>query len=161
MGAQHTYAIGVEWTGAGRDGTAGYRTYGRDHIVTTAGKPAILGSADATFRGDRDRWNPEELLVSSLAQCHMLAYLHLAVRAGIVVVAYRDDARGTMVQDDQGDGGSFAEVTLRPTVTITDAERVTEAQELHHAVPAVCFIARSVNFPVLHEPTIIVAAADA
>jgi organic hydroperoxide reductase OsmC/OhrA len=121
------------------------------------GKPTILGSADKSFRGDVDRWNPEELLVVALSQCHLLTYLHLAVKAGIAVVGYQDDAGGEMTQDAVGDGGAFTQVVLRPTVTITDAARVQEARRLHHDVPALCFIARSVNFPVRHLPTIVVA----
>ena len=49
----------------------------------------IAGSADPAFRGDRTRYNPEDLLVASLAACHMLWYLHLAADAGVVVVAGR------------------------------------------------------------------------
>jgi organic hydroperoxide reductase OsmC/OhrA len=153
----HTYSVQVRWTGDRGTGTANYRSYGRDHEISTVGKPTILGSADKSFRGDVDRWNPEELLVVALSQCHLLTYLHLAVKAGIVVVGYQDDAGGEMTQDAVGDGGAFTQVVLRPTVTITNAARVQEARRLHHDVPALCFIARSVNFPVRHLPTIVVA----
>ncbi len=34
--------------------------------------------------------NPEDLLMSSLAACHMLWYLHLASAAGVTVVGYQD-----------------------------------------------------------------------
>ena len=73
-------------------------------------------SSDPTFLGDRERYNPEELLVASLSSCHMLWYLHLAADNGIVVVDYRDDATGTMVETPDG-GGKFTEVTLHPVVT--------------------------------------------
>lgn len=87
------------------------------------GKPVILGSADPAFRGDPQRWNPEELLVVSLSQCHMLWYLALCAKAGIVVTAYRDRPDGTMSENAEG-SGVFTDVTLRPHVTITDGERV-------------------------------------
>jgi organic hydroperoxide reductase OsmC/OhrA len=58
-----------------------------------------------------DRWNPEELLVVSLAQCHMLWYLDLAARHGIVVTGYQDDASGTMT--GHADGSS--DCTMRWT----------------------------------------------
>lgn len=157
MVASHDYRVTVQWTGDRGTGTSGYRDYGRDHLVLGAGKPTILGSSDPTFRGDRDRWNPEEMLVAALSQCHMLTYLHLAVQAGIVVLGYRDEASGEMVQDRVGDGGEFREVTLRPTVTISDPAHSDRAQELHHDVPELCFIARSVTFPVHHVPTIVYA----
>lgn len=154
MGAAHHYEISVEWQGNRGTGTSGYRDYGRAHEVRAAGKPVLVGSSDPAFRGDADRWNPEELLVVALSQCHMLAYLHLCVQAGVVVVSYTDSAVGTMVQDDAGAGGQFSRVVLRPEVTVAEAAMVERARELHEDVGGVCFIARSVNFPVDHEPTI-------
>ncbi|GAB3430065.1 OsmC family protein [Flindersiella endophytica] len=154
MGASHQYDIAIEWQGNRGSGTTGYRDYGREHEVRAAGKPALAGSSDKTFRGDASRWNPEELLVTALAQCHMLAYLHLCVEAGVVVVGYEDSAVGTMVQDDEGWGGQFTRVVLRPVVTVASQSMVEQAHALHEKVGAVCFIARSVNFPVDHEPRV-------
>src|SRR5205814_6337653 len=99
-------------------GTSGYREYDRAHEISSPGKPPIVGSSDPSFRGDATRYNPEELLVASLSTCHMLWYLHLAADAGIAVTAYADDARGTMLEADDG-SGRFARVVLRPTVTVT------------------------------------------
>ena len=114
MNDEHEYLIEVEWRGNRGSGTSGYRDYGRDLVIRAAGKEELEGSADPTFRGDQSKWNPEELLVTALAQCHMLSYLHMAVRAGVVVTAYRDAAVGVMRQS--GLGGEFTEVTLRPGV---------------------------------------------
>ncbi|KTR87161.1 OsmC family protein [Leucobacter chromiiresistens] len=154
----HEYRIGIEWTGNRGSGTSGYRAYGRELLIHADGKPALPGSADPTFHGDRDRWNPEELLVTALAQCHMLSYLHMAVRAGVVVTEYTDAATGVMRQ--QGVGGAFEEVVLRPRVVVADAGMVEAARAAHAEASAACFIANSVNFPVRHEPEIVVAAAS-
>jgi organic hydroperoxide reductase OsmC/OhrA len=153
MPRTHQYDVHVAWTGNRGTGTSAYRAYSRDHVVTTEGRPALLGSSEPTFRGDPTRWNPELLLVASLAQCHMLWYLHLASTAGIVVVDYVDTAHGVMALDADG-FGRFESVTLRPTVTITTPERTELAGRLHEDAAARCFIARSVNFPVHHEPVI-------
>ena len=75
----------LTWTGNLGEGTATYRAYARDHEVTAPGKPALLGSSDPAFRGDRSRWNPEDLLVAALSQCHLLTYLHQCAEAGVVV----------------------------------------------------------------------------
>jgi organic hydroperoxide reductase OsmC/OhrA len=150
----HEYRITVEWQGNRGSGTSGYADFDRIHEVRAEGKPAIAGSADPRFRGDIDRWNPEELLVVSLSQCHMLWYLHLASRAGIIVTGYVDHAVGTMRMDEKGGGGQFTKVVLRPEVTIADPAGSARALELHGEVGAKCFIARSVNFPVEHEPTV-------
>ena len=150
----HTYAVRVEWQGNRGTGTSGYRDYGRDGVISAEGNPDIPGSADKPFRGTPERWNPEELLLAALAQCHMLSYLHVAVVNGIVVTDYEDDAMGTMEQ--VGEGGHFTSVTLRPRVTIASGDPEL-ARSIHARASELCFIASSVNFPVLHEPEIRVA----
>ena len=67
--------------------------------ISIAGKPDLPASADKPFRGDPSRWNPEDLLLAALSECHLLSYLHACVVAGVVVVAYEDEASGTMVED--------------------------------------------------------------
>lgn len=155
----HQYRVGVEWLGNRGTGTSGYRDYGRQLVVRAGDGRELEASADPTFHGDADRWNPEELLVAALAQCHMLSYLHMAVRAGVVVTAYRDDAHGTLKQ--QGLGGHFTEVVLHPVVTVADSSMVDRAREAHAPAAEHCFIANSVNFPVRHEPTVLIAAGEA
>ena len=152
---EHSYQVNVGWTGNLGSGTSDYRAYDRAHEVTAGAKPVLLGSADRAFRGDRERWNPEELLVVSVSQCHMLWYLDLAARSGVVVTDYVDHATGRMVEHPDG-GGEFVEVTLRPTVTITAGSSPESAHGLHDEVQAVCFIARSVNFPIHAEPVTVV-----
>jgi organic hydroperoxide reductase OsmC/OhrA len=152
----HGYEISTEWTGDRGTGTSGYREYGRDHVVRSAGKPDIAGSADTTFRGDADRWNPEELLLAALSQCHMLSYLHVAVMNGFTVVAYED--RATCDLDVHRDGsGEITAAVLRPIVTIREPEHAEAAQHAHETASGLCFIARSVSFPVLHEPEVRIA----
>jgi len=154
MSREHRYRVDVEWTGNRGSGTSGYRDYGRDLVVRVEGKPALAGSADKTFRGDASRHNPEDLLMAALSACHMLSYLHMAAAAGVVVTAYVDAAEGTMVTE--GDGGRFAEVVLRPQVTIGAASDPQAAEAAHEAAHRACFIANSVNFPVRCEPRTVV-----
>lgn len=155
---QHEYRVSVEWLGNRGSGTSGYREYGRQLVVTAPGKHDLQASADRTFHGDRDRWNPEELLVAALAQCHMLSYLHMAVRLGVVVTAYTDEPLGVLRQ--RGIGGSFAWVQLNPVVTVQSVDMVEPARAAHTEAYENCFIAQSVNFPVRHAPTILVAAEN-
>jgi organic hydroperoxide reductase OsmC/OhrA len=148
----HQYKATITWVGNQGTGTSGYRSYSRNHTISIEGKPDIPGSSDPSFRGDRTRYNPEELLVASLSTCHMLWYLHLCADAGIVVVEYTDDATGNMTETADG-GGHFSKVVLYPKVVVTDAAMIEKANELHHRANQLCFIANSVNFPVLHKPT--------
>jgi organic hydroperoxide reductase OsmC/OhrA len=156
VNGEHHYSIRVQWQGNRGEGTSGYRAYGREHTVSAEGKPAIAGSADRTFHGDADRWNPEELLLAALSQCHMLSYLHVAVSRGIVITAYTDEPVGTLTQTPDG-GGHFSSVVLRPTVTVASDADLEAAATCHHEASLKCFIANSVNFPVTHEPTAQVA----
>lgn len=152
MTREHEYPVLVRWTGNSGAGTSGYRDYSRDHDVVTADAGTVAASADPAFRGDRTRWNPEQLFVASLAQCHMLWYLHLATVADLVVETYEDFAIGTMRQDDSGGGGQFTGVLLRPRVQLS-AGAVDTADRLHDDVHRYCFVARSVAVPIRHEPT--------
>ena len=153
---QHSYSINVEWTGNLGQGTGSYRSYSRDHLISAAGKPDLLGSSDPAFRGDASRHNPEDLLVASLSSCHMLWYLHLCAQAKIIVLAYRDAAVGTMVED-AGGGGRFSAALLRPVATVAAGSDAARATALHEEAHRLCFIANSVNFPVRIEPTVLVA----
>lgn len=154
---EHHYKLTVEWTGNTGAGTAGYRAYERRHEITSSAgaKPVIPGSSDPAFRGDRDRWNPEELLVASLSACHQLWYLHLCADAGIVVTAYVDRAEGIMAEEPDG-SGRFTSVVLHPVVTVLPESDVERARALHDEAHALCYIARSVSFPVQHEAVVVV-----
>jgi organic hydroperoxide reductase OsmC/OhrA len=151
---EHRYTVSLTWTGNIGSGTSGYRDYSRDYEISTEGKPVIHGSADPAFRGDRSRWNPEELLVASLSACHKLWYLHLAAEAGIIVTAYADRAEGVLEVGRDG-AGRFKSVVLRPTVTVAAGSDVGRARTLHQPAHEKCFIANSVNFPVECEPEIV------
>lgn len=154
---EHRYALTATWTGNRGTGTSGYRDYARDVTISIDGKPDLAASADKPFRGDPSRWNPEDMLVAALAECHLLSYLHACAAAGVVVTSYRDEATGLMREDGRG-AGAFAEVALRPQVTVADASMLEAARRAHDQAHEWCFIANSVNFPVRHEATITVAA---
>ena len=153
MTKEHHYKTTIEWTGNLGSGTTSYTTYSRDHVIKIEGKKSIKGSSDPAFRGNRSRYNPEEMLVASLSSCHMLWYLHLCAEAKVIVTDYIDQASGTMIETSSG-GGRFSEVTLHPHVTVADKSMIETATKLHHKANELCFIANSCNFPVHHKPVI-------
>src|ERR1043165_9980169 len=111
---RHQYNVTNRWTGNLGEGTLRYAGYSRAHELSAPGKSApIPGSSDPAFRGDKQRYNPEELLVGALSTCHMLWALHLCADAGIVITEYVDDAAGEMVEHADG-SAEFSSVTLRP-----------------------------------------------
>ncbi|MCB0768098.1 MAG: OsmC family protein [Flavobacteriales bacterium] len=153
MEHKHHYSLEVVWTGNRGMGTDHYRSYGREHTVRIEGKPDLLGSADPTFRGDRSRHNPEDLLIAALSACHLMSYLHVCAVNGVVVTSYVDKATGTMETFPDG-SGRFLEVVLHPEVIVASEGMIAKAVELHHKAHALCFIANSVNFPVHCQPMI-------
>ena len=152
----HNYEIKVEWTGNQGNGTLNYKSYNRNHTIYGKGKyKEILASSDPYFLGDKSKYNPEDLFLSSLSACHMLCYLHLCADNNIIVTEYVDNATGIMVETKNG-SGKFEEVTLNPLTTIENKDNIDLANKLHHKANEMCFIANSCNFKIGHNPKIIV-----
>ncbi len=149
MPIQHTYTLNLQWNGNNAD----IRTYDRSFSVSSAGKTEISGSADASSKGDPKKWNPEELLLSSLASCHMLWYLYLCSQAKIIVTSYHDEPTGILSVDPHGKS-HFLEATLQPKITLADSSRKEEALALQAQAHDKCYIVNSVNFEVKLNPSI-------
>jgi len=152
MNIDHHYNVTINWTGNKGTGTTDYKSYERSHTIQIDGKDELLASSDAPFRGDVSKHNPEDMMVSAIASCHMLWYLHLCADAGIIVLEYSDKASGILTLPEHG-SGHFSEITLRPNVIVQDISMIEKANELHEKAHEKCFIANSVNFPVYHKPT--------
>ena len=149
MDKEHHYNTRLDWTGNRGEGTANYTAYERDHVLVAGIKPEIPGSSDPNFRGNPQRYNPEELLVASLSSCHMLWYLHLCSVNGVVVVDYHDEAAGTMVETRAG-GPHFSSVALRPVVTVTDAGDGRARPGASQGGACLLFYCQFLNFPAGH-----------
>ncbi len=154
MSKRHNYSIHISWTGNMGSGTSSYTSYERSHNISTANKINIECSSDPSFRGDASKYNPEELFLASISSCHMLWYLHLCSEAGVVVTKYIDQATATMTEE-AGGAGQFTEVVLHPQVSVADSSMILLAEEQHQKANAMCFIARSLNFPVKHAATVV------
>ena len=150
MNKEHQYNLTVQWMRNTGTGTSSYTAYERSHIIHAENKENIQGSSDISFRGDKTKYNPEELLVASISSCHMLWYLHLCADAGVIVTAYTDNAKGVMKETETG--GLFKEITLFPVVTVKDVAMIDKANSLHSKANEYCYIANSVRFPVYHKP---------
>ncbi|RIK10932.1 MAG: peroxiredoxin [Acidobacteria bacterium] len=157
---EHRYEISLAWTGNLGEGTSGYRSYSRDFEVAVGSRPPISGSADPTFRGDPERYNPEEMLVAAVSSCHMLWYLHLCAVGHITITTYSDKGEGTLAIGEGG-GGHFTSITLRPQVIAKlpdgkadDGSLREKALALHEEAHRLCFIANSLNVTVVVEPTV-------
>ena len=147
----HEYTSRVIWTGNRGEGTAHYRAYDRTWDIAVPGKPVVQCSNDPLLGGDPAKMNPEDLLLSALSACHMLWYLHYASDAGLRVLAYEDSPTGTG-EIGPGGAGRFTKARLHPRVTLPNGSDLVAAEAIHHRIHQVCFIARSVNFPVDYAP---------
>ncbi len=150
MAKEHQYQTSLVWVGNKGSGTMDYRSYDRSYVVSIANKPDISGSSDSAFLGDKTKHNPEDLLLSAISSCHMLWYLHLCSKNGIIVLDYQDKAVGKMLEMRDG-SGKFKEVALYPVVTISDHAHTEKALALHKEANKMCFIANSCNFPINHH----------
>lgn len=154
MAKEHDFSAAVAWTGDRGEGTRHYRGYDRTWRIVAPGTASIECSNDPGLGGDPTKPNPETLLLSALAGCHMLWYLHLASEAGIVVRGYEDAPLG-VGEARAGGEGRFVRAILRPRIFVQRGADLARAASLHDEVHRYCFIARSVNFPVSYEPSFV------
>jgi organic hydroperoxide reductase OsmC/OhrA len=70
---------------------------------------------------------------------------------GVVVLDYRDDAEGVMVETANG-SGAFSRIVLKPQVRLSGPSSEARASELHREAHAMCFIANSVKCEIAVEP---------
>ena len=129
--------------------------YSRAHRWHFDGGAEVAASASPhNVRGpyaDPAGVDPEEAFVAAVSSCHLLSFLYVAAKAGVVVDTYEDDAEGQMGEDERG-RAFVARVVLRPRVRY--AGRVPDAEEegvLHHEAHEMCFIANSVRSEVVVE----------
>jgi organic hydroperoxide reductase OsmC/OhrA len=136
------YHATIDWQ---RGGTAfDYETYPRDHTWTFHGDVTVPASAAPAFRGSPERVDPEEAFVASISACHMLTFLALAARKGIVVNSYRDAAVGVLEKNADG-RLAMTRVTLSPQITFEVMPAAEDLARLHDQAHHGCFIANSVR----------------
>jgi organic hydroperoxide reductase OsmC/OhrA len=147
-----TFRATIDWTlQAGEDFANGRYSRGHtvsfaEHVVPATASPHVVGKW--AVKGSVD---PEEMLVASISNCHMLTFLHRARLAGFVVTRYRDAAEGVMEKIAEG-RMAVTRVTLHPEITY-DGARPTPAERdrLHHEAHEECFIANSVKTEITVE----------
>lgn len=142
------YHATIRWSRDGQDFLG--NKYSRLHEWRFDGRQVFNASASPHIVpppwADGDRVDPEEAFVASLSSCHMLFFLALAARKGVLVEEYTDSATGLLA--DRGDGRlAMTEVVLRPRIHFGDGQKPEPQQieALHHAAHEHCFIANSVH----------------
>lgn len=146
----HHYTLRLDWVGdASMSSTKNDRLY----EIEIPGKPSFRGSADANFHGDPQLLNPEDLLLSALASCHMMSYFYVCRQNGITIKSYVDNPSGLLELKPDG-SGRFTQVTLKPVLSIEKQEDIEHAKSLHEKASKLCFIANSCAFDILIDAVI-------
>ncbi len=139
-----------------RDGAFDHAHYSRAHSMHFDGGITLQGNAapgniPATIPAVAGV-DPEQAFVASLSACHMLWFLALASKAGLVAERYSDDASGVLERNAAGKM-AMTRVTLRPdTLFAAPAPSAAALLALHHKAHEHCFIANSVTTQIDIEP---------
>ncbi len=122
-----------------------YTTYNRAHRLDFGHGHKMEASAAPEFLGDGDRVDPEQAFVASLSSCHMLTFLAIASKKGLIVNRYEDHAIGHLRKNEHGKF-VIQEVELHPEISfegeIPDEKTLAALHEKAHQE---CFIANSVK----------------
>jgi organic hydroperoxide reductase OsmC/OhrA len=163
MSDAHVFEITLRYPASATQPMPPDANFSRNNIMKSAGKHEVAASSPAAFGGDDTRYNPEELMLMSLSECHMLTYLAIAAKKQMKIVQYEDRATGQLGIGGIGEFGvagktSMQKVTLHPRVTVAKGTNLDDARAMHVKAHANCFMANSVNFPITAEPEIIEAS---
>lgn len=122
-----------------------HKEYSRDHRWHFEGGSQIEASAAPQYLGNEELVDPERAFVAALSSCHMLTFLALAAREGLVVDEYRDEAVGMMSRN--GDRRiAITRVVLRPEIRWgAEPPHRGKLDALHAKAHKHCFIANSVT----------------
>nr|WP_255653248.1 MULTISPECIES: OsmC family protein [unclassified Myxococcus] len=126
--------------------------YSRNAVAGTDGKPDILVSAGTGYGGEDSRWNPEDLLGASVAQCHLLTFLALAKKLRLDVRSYEDQV--TVFLDTVEKVKRVNKVRLAPLIRVAPGTDVEKVREMFVKAHKYCFIGQSITAEVVMEPTI-------
>ena len=150
----HTYHATIKWQRGDADFARG--KYMRAHTwafdegleVPASASPGVVPPQFVR----EDAVDPEEVLVAAVSSCHMLTFLDLARRAGVVIDSYEDAAEGELEKNEEGRHW-VSKITLRPRIVyVGDPPDAATLQDLNHRAHDLCFIANSVRSEIVVEP---------
>ena len=144
----------LSWTNKSDDEKKHNNRSKKNHQVIFDENKSISISAAKAFKGDPHLLNPEDLLLSSLMSCHMMSYLYVCEKNGLLLDSYTDQAEAILETAADGSGRITA-VHLYPKVKILNQNLQDLALSLHLEANKLCFIANSCNFPVYHHPEVV------
>ncbi len=138
-----TFQIDLKWK---RTSEFTYELLNRNHTIIFSGNQTLNNSAAPDYLGNADMSNPEELLVSALASCHMLTFLAVASKSGYIIENYEDLARAHLEKNEEG-RLAITIIDLNPVIIFGGEKKPTAEQlkSLHEKAHRNCFIANSIK----------------
>ena len=139
----NTFQIDLNWKRS-KDFT--YDHFNRNHTLMFSGQQFLNNSAAPEYLGNADMANPEELIASALASCHMLTFLAVASKSGYIVDTYNDQAVATLDKNEEGKL-AITVIDLKPVIEFSGEKIPDEEQlkSLHEKAHRNCFIANSIK----------------
>jgi organic hydroperoxide reductase OsmC/OhrA len=136
-----------------------YKEYNREHTWTFTNGTVIHASAAPRYLGSEECVDPEEALVAAISSCHMLTFLAICARKGIVVESYQDSAVGYL-EPNEDRRLAITRTILRPRIVFAPGQQpdARTLNELHEHAHHGCFIANSVRTVVTVEAPNVEAA---
>ena len=147
-----THLATIRWQNSGPDILQ--REYSREHTWHFDGGLTVPASPSplivAAPWSNASSLDPEEAFVASVASCHMLWFLHVAIDAGFAAKSYEDTAIGRMTRNELG-ALWISQITLNPTVCWSGDRQPSapDVSELHRLAHEQCFIANSIKTEVI------------
>ena len=128
-------------------------TYSRNHVATLNGDQTVAVSAAVDYKGDAASADPEQLLLTALASCHMLTFLAIAELQGFRVEHYRDAPVAHLEKNADG-RMAVTRIELSPQVRFGGDKQPDDAAlaRLHAGAHRNCFIAHSITATVTVNP---------
>lgn len=150
----HTYKARISWQRDSAVASGG--GYNRAHVWSFDGGVTVPASASPAHvpapYSAVDAVDPEEAVVAAASSCHMLVFLWLAARRGLIAESYIDDASAALERNADGKL-ALGRITLRPQVRF-EGDRSPSAEELtalHHEAHEGCYVANSLKCEVVVE----------
>jgi peroxiredoxin-like protein len=130
MENEHKHRV-VAWWSSGQTGLA----------KSDSAPNAIHFAAPPQFGGIEGRWTPEDLFVSAVASCYTTTFHAIADRSKFDYNDLEVEAEGTVTKT--GNGYSFSEIVLRPSLTIPSEDGRERAVTLLERAREVCLVSRA------------------
>lgn len=110
---------------------------GNDHL------PELEVAPPAEFDGPGDRWSPEELLMSAIANCLVLSFRAIAAASRLDWLDIECESRGELDRVERQ--MRITRVTSRVTLRIPSAANKEKAERLVHKAEASCIVSNSLT----------------